>query len=260
MPTAILIGFEYNTDKLLGTAIDLYNAFKWCNKFCKTYILTDIVCKDTKQNRIFRGYNKIKNKILVTNEESLLLYIDKILQRLEDTKLVIYYTGHGICDSILMPNKSLLSFIKFRDYILNRLDPYVEIFWILDCCNPNGLNLPYKLKNNIFRLSSNQNLDFISNPVLLITSSSSNEKSLATEKGSIFSKKLFQLLNNRTNRNLTSLVNKIINYIKKTGHCQNVSVYSSYFIDPVLWMWIGSKKKYDIVTDFTLSILVIRLF
>jgi hypothetical protein len=102
---------------------------------------------------------------------------------------------------------------------------------------------------------------------------------MATKLGSVFSRHLFRiltLLNNEDqpsitddtvvipthkNRNLRRFIGNIASSIRKmhTGYVQTVSIYSSYVIDPVLWMWIGSKKNYDIVTDITLSILIVRL-
>jgi hypothetical protein len=41
-----------------------------------------------------------------------------------------------------------------------------------------------------------------------------------------------------------------------TGSIQTISVYSAYMTDPLLWMWLGPNS--DIVTDPTLSLLIIR--
>ena len=295
MPTAILIGFEYVFNSLTGAIIDLYHAHKWCKSFnCDTYILTDIefiknsnnlqiaidrkiVDKDilTFHNRVI---TKQKIKPYVQNGYNLLVEIIDILKRgVQDNKLIIYYSGHGVKDSMVMPDKTLLQFIDFRDNILNIVGPYVEIFWILDCCNPNGLHLPYKLEENSFVLSPSK-VECVSQPILLITSSEASEKSIATKSGSVFSRHLFRLLTSLSsndapivkrrsvtipahkNRNLRRLISNLSSSIRKmhTGYAQTVSIYSSYVTDPVLWMWIGSKKDYDIVTDITLSTLIIR--
>lgn len=297
MPTAILIVFEYTFNSLTGAIVDMYHACKWCKSFdCNIHVLTDInYIKDPHniQNVVDRKiadpelivfYDKFPSKTIITNGSTLLNKIINILHvGIPDNKLIIYYSGHGIKDSMVMPDRTLLSFVNFRDNILQILNPYIEIFWVLDCCNPNGLHLPYKLEGNTFILSPSK-IECISQPILLITSSEANEKSIATKAGSVFSRHLFRLLtllnsDDKTvtlslkpsgryrlniptykNRNLRRLIGNLASSIRKmhTGYAQTVSVYSSYFIDPILWMWIGSCKLYDIVTDLSLSSLIIR--
>jgi hypothetical protein len=296
MPTAILITFEYVFKSLPGAVVDLYHAFTWCRSFeCDIHILTDIESiKDpnnleqvvkykiadknilTFYDDILTGNsskNNIKDSLTLLNSLNRILSLD-----IPDNKLIIYYSGHGVKDSMIMPNKSLLSFIDFRDHVINLLKPYVEIFWILDCCNPNGLQLPYKLTGNTFALSSSQ-IKFVTQPILLITSSESNEKSIATKFGSVFTRHLFRILNQlnidmdrkfkkrisipiQKNRNLRRLIGNLTSSIRKmgTGYIQTVSIYSSYVMDPLLWMWIGSNKSYDIVIDLTLTTLIFRNF
>lgn len=282
MPTAILIAFEYTSNSLTGAIIDLYHAYSWCTSFGvdKIYIITDITRVNYPDNLkhavnrklanpdIIHFYHQIADTIILADDH---ISIMNALNSVEvtDDKLIIYYTGHGVKDSIVLPNKTLLPFIDFRNCILNKLNPYVEIFWILDCCNPNGLHLPFKLYDTQYSLSSSK-VECVSNPILLITSSEPEEKSVATCYGSIFSRHLFRLLlhiNNSThsnighkNRNLRRLIGNLSSSIRKmnTGYNQTVSVYSSYITDPILWMWIGAPKSSDIVCDLSLSVLVIR--
>ncbi|CAH6420192.1 Caspase [uncultured virus] len=308
MPLAILIGFEYTFNSLTGATIDLYHATNWCQSFgCDIHILTDIETVKDENNlqqaidrRIaepdlltFTKQSPFSKRTVITNKNSLLESISHILQgnskflnsskpikqkaQISDNKIVIYYSGHGVKDSMVMPNRTLLSFVDFRDNILNVLDPYVELFWILDCCNPNGLHLPYKLEGNTFVLSPTK-IECVLQPILLITSSEAKEKSIATKSGSVFSRHLFKILTQlniagapvirkkqiviptHKNRNLRRLIGNLSSSIRKmhTGYAQTVSMYSSYVIDPVLWMWIGSDKSYDIVIDMTLSTFIIR--
>ena len=270
MPISILIVFEYQIKQLPGAIIDLYHAYKWSKSYgYETYIFTDIkktniellqsaVLNDDIDDDILTFYKKLENKYIVTNSDDLMFKIKSVLD-MEDDKLIIYYSGHGIEDNIIMPNKSLLSFISFRDNILESLSDYVEIFWILDCCNPNGLNLPFKFNNNSFELSSSK-IECVTQPILLITSAEKDEKSIATKYGSLFSKSLFKYLNKCNDRNLQVMINKIKEDIDNvgSGYKQTISVYSSYIIHPVLWMWIGNDKTYDIVSDLSLTILILR--
>src|SRR3972149_6883713 len=290
MPTAILIGFEYTFNSLTGALIDLYRAYKWCTTFgCDITVITDI----ERVNDISKLDQAVKLKI--TGEDLLNFYdsiplkfiiksgsvfMETIMSTLSsgipDNKMVIYYSGHGVRDSLVMPDRTLVPFVDFRNNILDSLDPYVELFWILDCCNPNGLHLPYKLDGNAFVLSSSK-IECVSQPILLISSSEANERSIATKHGSVFSQHLFRLLTRlntdvkiinkksitiplNKNRNLRRLIGDLTSPIRKmhTGYAQTVSIYSSYVIDPILWMWIGTQKSYDIVADISLSTLIIR--
>lgn len=289
MPTAILIGFEYEFNTLPGAIIDLYHAYKWCHSFnCDIHVLTDIqqikdqeilnssVNRKISSPDILTFYDNLSSKRIISNINDILTSLESLLD-IQDNKLIIYYTGHGMKDSMVMPDKSLLSFIKFRDTVLQYLNKYVEIFWILDCCNPNGLNLPYKLTDNTFMLSPNK-VDFITQPILLITSADANEKSVSTKLGSLFSRNLFKTLTNlniveafpiirdkiriptHNNRNLKRIIGNLASTIRKshTGYSQTVSIYASYVMDPILWMWIGSCKSYDVVGDMTGSLIVVR--
>lgn len=283
MPTAILIGFEYEINSLTGTFIDLYLAHRWCNTFnCDTHILTDIesvknignlehaIHKKIVDSNILTFYNKSNFNII---REKLDLF-EKLRKSLDikDNKLIIYFSGHGLKESIILPDKTLLPFVELRDIILENLSPETEIFWILDCCNPNGIHLPFKLVNNSFKLSSYK-IECVSQRILLITSSETYEKSIATKLGSLFSRNLFRLLTIMNdgeiytdlipidkNRNLRRLIGNISSSIRKmhTGYTQTISIYSSYIMDPVLWLWIGKNRDYDIYLDSTLSVFIIK--
>lgn len=286
MPTSILIGFEYKDDVLPGAIIDLYHCYKWCESFnCEIKVLTDITEVDNKllhqainnnlaKKDILKFYDKI-DPIIINN--NLVDEIIKILSNgINDNKLIVYYSGHGVLnDNLVMPSKNLISMNKIKNIILENIDLSVEIFIVLDCCNPNGMRLPFKLENNLFKLSTKEfdSIDFVEHRILLITSASNYQKSVATEVGSLFSRYLFQILSNmndkydkieiplQINRNLQRLTSNLSCEIKKmsTGYQQNISIYSSYIIDPVLWMWLGSDKNHDIITDYTLTkILVIK--
>jgi hypothetical protein len=292
MPTAILVGFEYSFNPLPGAIIDLYHCYKWLQSFnCETYVLTDIesihdpdnlrhcIDKNIADSDLITFYDSISSKFIVRDGYELMTSIIRLIKTgVRNNKLVIYFTGHGVRTCLVMPNKSLLSFVDFRDNLLDNLEPYTEIFWILDCCNPSGLHLPYRLDGNLFVLSQGK-IECVSQPILLITSSEPDEKSIATKSGSLFSRYLFRLLtslNNQSlndlvlrksstiptscNRNLRRLMGNLASAIRKmhTGYSQTVSIYSSYVMDPILWMWIGSKKSYDIAVDMGLSTLIIR--
>jgi hypothetical protein len=280
-PLALLIGFAYHD--LNGTLIDLYHSYKWCQNFnCRIHVITDI--KEIKEPRHFEKaikqglvdhdintfYDTIIQKYIVSNKYDFISGLQTVLKTSIDSKLIIYYTGHALKQGIELPDHSIMSFNEFRDHILQWVDPQVEIFWILDCCNPNGLSLPYQLKNNQF-IFKNEDSYYGLHRILLITSSNPNEKSVATKTGSLFTRYLFQILSKMTvttfdiqkplplvhNRNLQRLIGNLSSAIRTvhSGYSQTVSIYTSYLQDPVLWMWIGSTKPYDIIsTDSTIII------
>lgn len=286
MPIAILIGFEYGINKLPGVTIDLYHCYKWCKTFnCDINILSDASPpKNTIIHRALRDklvdfdvsnfYGKIENRYKVNTKLDLTRSIKDILSNnIIDNKLIIYYTGHGVENEIILPDESLLSLDELKRNMISVINSTVEIFWILDCCNPSGMKLPYKLEDNKFTLST-PNVEFIKNPMLLITSSETHEKSVSTVYGSLFSKYLFKILtcmNNtkinydgivttKHNRNLQRLTTTLTSEMRRanSGYSQTVSIYSSYVTDPVLWIWIGSNRDYDVVIDSSLSVLYIR--
>lgn len=279
MPVALLVGFEYNTNSLPGVIVDLYRANSWCELFdCDIYIITDnkiCVSLDSDYNKEYldtmlnkeldeEEYLKFKTRATTNVVHSKLDISNTIIKILNnsvsDGKTIIYYTGHGIQESLKMPDDSLFPFVHFRDTIIQNLSSYNEIFCVLDCCNPNGMHLPYKLINNQFKLSSSK-VNCIKQPMMLITSAESHEKSIAKRSGSIFSCHLFRLLTDVNNRNLKRMLGLLTSSIRKmeTGFSQTVSIYSSYILDPVLWTWIGETKDYDIVSDMSLSMIILRI-
>lgn len=242
MPEVIIIVFEYGGHSKLDHAIlDLNIVLDWSSSLnYKVHIISDVG-----QHTVNPGETWFCGNFRT------------ILSTIKDDKIIIYYSGHGKNNSMLLPNNQPVKFTKFRDIITTSLHKNTEILIILDCCNPTGFSLPYKLINNRFTLREG-NLHFVEHKILLITSSESSEKSIAIENsGSIFTKKFFEVvaalsrIDQQLNlqdksRNLQKLVYTLTEYTKtqNTGYVQHISIYSSYIIDPILWMWIGKDNSY----------------
>lgn len=285
----MIVCFEYAQSKILpGSIVDLYLAYKWCSSFCdRIHILTDI----TNNNNILRAidkyicepvavefYENVPNKHIVNTGVSLMDTMRKVITEHNlDDRLIIYYSGHGVNNFMVIPDQQLLPFIDFRKCITDSVSLQAEIFCILDCCNPQGMGLPYKLKDNTFRLCE-ENFTCCTNSMLVMTSSGVHEESYATTSGSIFTSSLLEYLTTLSspfsisvvdgqtvipttrNRNLHRLIKETTRSMRdvKKDHEEKIAIYSSYIVDPILWMWIGSKSKYDVVPDISGSALIIR--
>lgn len=255
MPLSILIGFEYVKQKLPSTRKDLLLMNNWCKSFSyNIHTITDIVVS-------WENYTKIQSL------SDLLAALHNILSTKEkygfDDRLILYYSGHGVNNNILLPNDEELSFYDFRDIILYYLNPTVEIFWILDCCNPQGLQLPYKfsLSSQMFMLNCTKK--FFPHRMMVLTSAESTQKSISTSTGSTFTKCFISYISENNSRNLSVMLPKL-NHIINTentictnlDYCQNVTLYSSYIDIPILWFWIG--KNCDILWNPNFQLPILR--
>lgn len=266
MPLAILIGFEYTFNPLTSTIIDLFQAYNWCKSFgCDIHLITDVfhslkttphvvnaVNSNICSSDIYDFYDNVPNKYIVTNNINLMSKILTIYQNNipSDNRIVLYYSGHGLKDCLVMPDKSLLSCIDLRDNFLQSLTDDCELFWILDCCNPHGMHLPYSYVDGQYTLNDGR-IDYIKQSIILITSAANNEKSIATNSGSIFSRNLFKLLQ-RKDLDLNTILSEMKRSITcvNTGYIQTVSIYSSYINNDKLWPWIGKTHSFPNIYDF----------
>jgi hypothetical protein len=270
MPRAILIGFRYVLDVIPGVVIDLYHAYRFCQaRGYNIVIITDMekLYPPPHISKVIAAGN-VDEEILhfdppvtqVSNGADLLMAIRSVSR---DDQCFIYYTGHGVVDYLVMPDHTHLGVKIFRDAILPSFN---RIFWVMDCCNPNGLGLPYSLDQGRFRLRTGT--DFVGPMILLITASHETEKAIITESGSLFTRFLFRLLPKMTA--LPALIEEISKNIKRvqdhavrihgihTKHPQTVSVYSSYAMPPVMWSWVLSGSNIVVDYDYEHDSLVVH--
>lgn len=249
MPLAILIGFRYEIDVIHSIVIDLYHVYKFCKRAGYTIIIISDMDKivpppliaqsiaDEKVDIDILNFNV--NVVTISNGSELCNHLRKVPF---DERNFIYYSGHGIQNALIMPDRGLLPLKTFRDVILGEMSSTAKVFWIMDCCNPNGLHLPFQLKNNRFYLS-NQEPIFVKQQIMLITSANENEKAVVTGSGSLFTRFFLQhLIGNEVN--LIKIIKSISKSIKsiQTKHSQTISVYSSYIVPPLLPMWVKNPN------------------
>jgi len=275
MAIAIIICFEYNDEKnnsfLKGSNHDLINIILWCKKWnCECIVFTDIILnnKILKLIKYYKliGYND--NLIDILNYQ-----LNSIIKN--EKKYLIYYSGHSYNNNLIIPLNKEINFITFRNIICENINVDSEIFIILDCCNPSGLQLPYYLKDNKFLLSSSSKT-FIKQNILLITSSNNTEKSYSSINGSNFTNLLIKYISDintidnynfsnnvfiklKNNRNLDRLYKNLTSEIKSlyngllNSNNQTISIYSSYINDPILFLWIGCSSYNTLSIDSTFS-------
>jgi len=238
---AILIGFEYSGEKKLpGIIIDLYLAYKFLknNEFddvdisiitdirsdLKTDMLRTAILEETVHSDILSFIEDSKDKNIYTQYSSLGYYNNfESVIKTESEYTLVYYTGHSENGNIILPDYSLYSLDNFRDLYKNTKQCLV----ILDCCESNGLNLPYLLTDNVYRLESEL---FIKSNMICISSSLSHQDSIASITGSFFTRYIFNLLKHK-NKSLQEIlddINLLLNrFSRKYNTKQTVNIYAS---------------------------------
>lgn len=281
MVTGIIIAFEYrcsaNTSRLTGVINDMVLVYKYSHKICdKLYVISDI------EERVLRTVleaNKSSCK-----ETPIVIYRVVDVQTLADTmnsisiqgdKLLIYYSGHGVLtykstersliniakgEAILLPDNSKLSFRRFRDIILDKLTVKSQVLFILDCCNPSSLSLPYVLNDNGYLNLRNETVQTIPLPkrekvnrekffytshrIIVLASTRTRGQSISTINGSVFTQSLFketgtldeELL---TLKSISVKFNKLSSNIKAIfNRYESFCVYTSHPHITKLWNWL----------------------
>jgi len=262
MITAIIIIFHYN--QLEGAISDLYKVFQWF--FLLNFniiIISDIEFTTQIIDYLYLYYNKNDIDTFLKNiklAHFILLKNNKILidtlasfTYINTKHLFVYYSGHAKNNEIVLPDKTMLSFITFKYLLLNINN---DIFCMLDCCYPSCLQLPFKFNftHNTFFL--NENIDCIPHHFLLITSSNNNEKSISSIKGSLFTASFFSSLLSHTSEkkiNLIHIIKEVTMKMNKlnVNYKQTISLYSSFNIYPLLPSWLLQNYKFNIYYDLT---------
>lgn len=216
MKRALIIGFSYRMEgyqdkvcirnphrELPGTIVDLYLAYTYFHsKGYDISIMCDFrVTPRSITESILSG--KIDVEILnFLEDQSHIIYnirgIEDLRRELSNNcskpykTTVVYFSGHGIHNHLLLPNHEKISWNEFYSYIR---DCYLGgcLYVILDCCHPSKLDLQYTFEsgsfkeNIIYRPSKSGN-------VSLISVSGNNSVALTSDSGSAFTRCFFQRL------------------------------------------------------------------
>lgn len=239
MVKAILIGFEYSDKILTGAGNDLYRMYKYCHPWDRI-LFTDI--KDGIDRTIEFPLNV--NRHIFKNKTD---FLDKLGTELEtDENLILYFSGHGENQSIILPNREEILTTELSYLIRQKVNPQCQIVIIFDCCYPNNLKLPFKLIDGKFKKIKNS---FISHDIILITSCEETRKSAGQSSGSAFTR---EFLDSSLDSNFEKIFSHVTRRIEReTGHIQQACVYSSFPRLPFFWTWFSrSKIEYSPGSDY----------
>lgn len=268
MVLGLVIAFEYTQQALPSVYHDIARASNFLMKIgASVHLITDVVLSETELalEGVTGGvpcFHRIVSYL------DLLILLPWIIPTHEN-KIIIYFSGHGEQESMILPNGDLFSFLSLRDHIIKLIDPYGELLFILDCCYPGAMNLPLVLQDR-WRLTEGPK-DFLTHYVLVLTSAQKMERAVATRDGSLFTSHLFQYLHGlfsgiSTGRSWLQLITTLNRDLSESyaqrrlnvpdnSHTwretpqQRVSLYSSHYLPLVLWSWIGCPLRYEVVVD-----------
>lgn len=278
MDIAIIIAFAYsktNQDQhrhhLPGILIDIYHTYRYSKGLTDNIILiTDlethnstkiIELKDSIINNevdieILNLLNIIKNNkqlYTYTSKKDLLVTIKRNIH--SKKKVFIYYTGHSLHGNILLPtmnneicytrnnpNDYALNFSILRDALCNASSD-AQIVVVLDCCASQGLHLPYKLQDKIYNLSPRSDKKYPLQEIICFSSTMSDEVSIASKNGSLFSQIFFKHI--KLSKSISEL-SEILTYEIYKKFEQTPTIYSSYPNIKNIWTWLHRRDSLDI--------------
>lgn len=253
MPTVIIISFEYTEDRLIGSIYDLQKVYQhFIELKYEICIISDIIYNYIHYDQ--KHLDKIKNK-----SETIRKFLDFLCKKVEinrynqntflttlksfllnrDDKFFIYYSGHGVESSILLPSKEKIKFNFFINYVAQCIDEISQIFFLFDCCKVGNINMTYKLDRSIFNYV---NEVFYKHCIMIISSSSDGQDSISTKYGSLFTKHFFKQFETYNIDDIREEINDnvIIDALKIKNMIEipTISIYTSYITFPILYSWI----------------------
>jgi hypothetical protein len=277
MKYALIIGIGYDEKDQFGPIIvDLYRFYTYCQKIKieKICVMTDIKDNDN-MSRIFPALidGTVKSDIfefttkLNKNKEYHYIHKDDSAERLmknivelmpmDISNMILYFSGHGNNQGIILPSRNILPYNFFRDTLLLHLPNSSENIWIIDCCGASGVNLPFVLnydeKDIYARYQMKQPYyEKIVGPKIICISSAEG-RAIVNYNGSIFTNFLIHYLTlgigslPYIKRKITKKIEKS-KIVKDNIHIlQNICIHSSRPIFFELWNWVLKKDiKFEI--------------
>jgi len=268
MVVCFIIAFKYERrlKELPGIVIDIYRIYQIAKRWHTIYSSLDLfIITDIQKDEAIRFLKTallsgiVDEKILSFiqdryNDNTLIFYTDKsqLLGMLRDqcykeSRIFLYYTGHGKNGNFVLPNSDYVSLNEIRGRIVSKSNPDADIFIVLDCCNATNMNLLYQYNGDKWVFNKSENIEYVSQNLILITSTLPDEESVATETGSIFTYILYEILLERI-KDLDIVYKKISDAcIEKINI--HPSIYSSYGYEKKIWDWVVGDNllpiKYD---------------
>lgn len=272
MPTVIIIGFGYygKSHELTSTITDIYHLYANQKKLNRTvYIFSDMVQPKKPEgilnllssnsvdsgffSFIEREFEEINN--LVYNKDELNSKLEKI-NLSKDGRLIFYYTGHGIDGNFLLPNGDKYSSLELRKKLFEINDGLLNsenanILLIVDCCNPHGMYLPFKLNKNFEHEKNSEHYTLAD--IIMIASAEFETEAQTTNDESTFTKFFLKYLNKNKTLDFQSIIEYVNKRCQKLKINQECTMYTSKIQNEILWSWV--KSDFEIKFDpFELTI------
>jgi hypothetical protein len=286
MLKCLIIGFSYAEDSYIeddirvnlpGIIVDLYLAYNKAKsinaaEICiitditnnvQTELLADAIHECTVKSDILNFIDIIKNDRVYHNYIGKEDFINKINNfGYNADYYLIYYTGHynnGIIlpthnKDICYPDSSDKSYIngnQFRNIVISNGNQDCKYLFIMDCCNFDGFGLAYMMYQEASRRYTLNTTSikrfYTTKEITCISSSSYNFKSIATKKGSLFSKIFFRSANGKY-RDLILLCYHINEELKRIQK-HKITVYVSNPFLTLLPRWFADGVKVIIDTN-----------
>lgn len=240
MDLSIIVGFSYmNANHLSSCLRDIYSAYSY-RRSGKCIIITDwnfrtknIHYNDSQDWIEFISRKTHINWVHVNNLESLESAFSQYSETIcQSKRIMFYYTGHG-CDTVFeLPDGSFVEQTYVRKLIHYHTGKNAQILYVLDCCSPSAIGLPYELKDKKFYRTIED--VYCDRDEICIASSKSSQESHASNKYSLFTKYLFRILPECCS--LSELVSSLQGVLLVKTR-QQVCIYSSHYRVPILWSW-----------------------
>jgi hypothetical protein len=153
-----------------------------------------------------------------------------------------------------------LNLTVLRKLFATATDPNAEIILVMDCCHHNGMGLPFSLKNGIFRMTGDDNKVYMKQKILCFTSTIVNEKSVISNKGSIFTKAFFRQISmgvKSIRKILENVTEEVFDTIPSKTNKQTPTVYSTYPDIRKVWPWLYGSN-FNVNLDIINNVIIIN--